>query len=48
MKIVMSVPGTYTGADKMEDFGLCRIGKILDDEGWKPKTGEIVKPEFQV
>ena len=48
VKLVMSVPGTYTGADKMDDFGLSRLGKVLSENGWKPQSGEMVQAEFQV
>ena len=44
----MSVPGNYTGFDKVDDFGLCRLGKVLNEEGWRPTQGEVVKAEFQV
>lgn len=48
VKIVMSVPGTYTGADKMDEFGIARLGKVLNENGWKPRAGEVIKTEFQV
>lgn len=44
----MSVPGNYDGLVRMNDFGLCRLGKVLSDEGWKPAKGEMAKTEFQV
>ena len=48
VKVVMSIPGTYTGADKMADFGICRIGAVVNDQGWVPRKGEMVKAEYQV
>lgn len=48
VRLVMSVPGTYAGVENMEEYGLCRIGKILSDEGWQPQKGEVVHAEYQV
>lgn len=48
VRLVMSVPGTYTGWDEMDDFGQCRIGRLLSDEGWKPTRGQRVVAEYQV
>jgi tyrosyl-DNA phosphodiesterase-1 len=48
VKLVMSIPGTYSGADKMDDFGICRIGKVLSEENWRPQSDEVVKAEYQV
>ncbi len=48
VRLVMSVPGNYTGLNQVDDFGLCRLAKVLSDEGWRPQQGEVVKAEFQV
>lgn len=48
VKLVMSIPGTYTGTDKIEEYGIPRLGKVLNESGWRPRAGEIVKTEFQV
>ena len=48
VRLVMSVPGSYSGVEQVDDFGLCRLGKILSEEGWKPQKGDVVKAEFQV
>ncbi|KAK8858572.1 hypothetical protein IAR55_002801 [Kwoniella newhampshirensis] len=47
VRIVMSVPGTYSGNDKVDEYGVCRLGKVLSEEGWVPKGGEKVAAEFQ-
>lgn len=44
----MSVPGNYSGLNEVDEFGLCRLGKVLHDEGWRPSSGEVVQAEFQV
>ena len=46
--LVMSVPGNYSGLNQLDEYGLCRLGKLLSDEGWRPKTGEVVQAEYQV
>jgi tyrosyl-DNA phosphodiesterase-1 len=46
--VVMSVPGTYDGPEQMDQFGICRLGRVLCDQGWKPKLGEKTVAEFQV
>ncbi|ORX40109.1 hypothetical protein BD324DRAFT_258111 [Kockovaella imperatae] len=46
VQLLMSVPGTYTGS-QVDDFGLCRLGKILHQQGWVPQKNEDVKVEFQ-
>jgi len=48
VKLVMSIPGTYSGAEKMEELGLSRLGKVLNERGWRPRSGEVVKMEYQV
>ena len=48
VSLVMSVPGNHEGVTKMEDFGLCRLGKVVEEEGWTCGKGEMVKAEFQV
>ncbi len=48
VRIVMSVPGNYSGLNQVDDFGLCRLGKVLSDEGWRPRSSEVVQAEFQV
>ena len=48
VKIVMSIPGTYNGLDNMDQFGQSRLGKVISDNGWRPKSGEIVRAEYQV
>nr|XP_031864193.1 uncharacterized protein CI109_000105 [Kwoniella shandongensis]KAA5531265.1 hypothetical protein CI109_000105 [Kwoniella shandongensis] len=47
VRLVMSVPGTYTGHDKLDGYGMCRLGKVLSEEGWVPQAGEKVSAEFQ-
>ena len=48
VRLVMSVPGNYNGVDQVDEFGLCRLGKVLSDEHWLASSGEVVKAEFQV
>jgi len=48
VKLVMSVPGKYTGFEQMNDFGLCRLGALLKDEKWVPPAGEKIFGEYQV
>jgi len=48
VRLVLSIAGNYEGVEKMRDFGLCRIGSVLEEEGWVPGKGEIVKAEYQV
>ena len=48
VKLVMSIPGTYSGAEKMEELGLSRLGKALNESGWRPRAGEVVNVEYQV
>ena len=48
VRLVMSVPGNYHGVDQVDEFGLCRLGKVLSDENWLAGHGEVVKAEFQV
>jgi tyrosyl-DNA phosphodiesterase-1 len=48
VKLVMSVPGKYTGFEQMNDFGLCRLGALLKEEKWVPSPGEKISGEYQV
>jgi tyrosyl-DNA phosphodiesterase-1 len=48
VRVVMSVPGTYNGYNEMQDFGMCRLGRVLKEEGWVPKKDETVAAEYQV
>ena len=48
VRLVMSVPGYYGGWDEADKFGLCRLGKVLKEEGWVPGRGERVSTEYQV
>lgn len=48
VKLVMSVPGKYTGFDQMNAFGLCRLGNLLKEAKWAPSTGEKIVGEYQV
>lgn len=48
VKLVMSVPGKYTGFDQMNEYGLCRLGSLLKEESWVPPAGERVEGEYQV
>ncbi|KAK4689554.1 tyrosyl-DNA phosphodiesterase 1, partial [Tremellales sp. Uapishka_1] len=46
-KVVMSVPDSYVGYGAMDQFGICRLGRLLDSMGWKPQRGERVVAEYQ-
>lgn len=48
VRLLMSVAGTYTGFKDMSEYGICRLGKILADEGWQPRKDEKVVAEYQV
>jgi hypothetical protein len=48
VKLVMSVPGKYTGFDQMNEYGLCRLGNLLKEEKWVPPAGQRVEGEYQV
>jgi len=48
VKLVMSVPGKYTGFEQMNEFGLCRLGNLLKEAKWVPPTGEKILGEYQV
>ncbi|KAL1412875.1 hypothetical protein Q8F55_000624 [Vanrija albida] len=47
VRVVMSVAGVYTGFGKMVQFGSCRLGKVIAEEGWTPPKGERVVAEYQ-
>ncbi|WWC88676.1 uncharacterized protein L201_003589 [Kwoniella dendrophila CBS 6074] len=47
VRIVMSIPGTYTGFEEINKLGISRLGKILNEEGWIPKSGQKLDVEFQ-
>ncbi|ORY28448.1 hypothetical protein BCR39DRAFT_201434 [Naematelia encephala] len=47
VRLVMSVPGAYKGPREMDEWGLCRLGKVLDEEGWRAGKGEVAKTEYQ-
>lgn len=46
----MSIPGSYTGFGQggIDRFGLCRLGEIINGEGWVAAKGERVVVEYQV
>jgi tyrosyl-DNA phosphodiesterase-1 len=48
VKLVMSVPGKYTGFDQMDEYGLCRLGSLLKEEKWVPGLGKKIVGEYQV
>lgn len=48
VKLVMSVPGKYTGFEQMNEYGLCRLGNLLKEEKWVPGSGEKIEGEYQV
>lgn len=48
VKLVMSVPGKYTGFDQMNEYGLCRLGNLLKEEKWIAPAGQRVEGEYQV
>lgn len=48
VKLVMSVPKTYTGFDKMNEYGLCRLGALLKEAKWASGPGEKIVGEYQV
>lgn len=48
VKLVMSVPGKYTGFEQMNEYGLCRLGSLLKEEQWMPSAGERIEAEYQV
>jgi tyrosyl-DNA phosphodiesterase-1 len=48
VRLVLSIPGTYEGTGNMKQFGICRLGSVLEEEKWVPGKAEIVKAEFQV
>lgn len=48
VKLVMSVPGKYTGFDQINEYGLCRLGNLLKEEKWVPGSGEKIEGEYQV
>ncbi|WVQ96684.1 hypothetical protein IAU59_003790 [Kwoniella sp. CBS 9459] len=47
VRIVMSIPGNYTGHDDISKFGISRLGKILNEQRWVPKSDEKLDVEFQ-
>jgi tyrosyl-DNA phosphodiesterase-1 len=48
VRLVMSVPGSYTGFDGIVEYGSGRLGNVLHESGWRPKADEVVKAEYQV
>lgn len=48
VRVVMSVAGVYKGFDKMVQFGSCRLGKVIAEEGWTAPKGERLVAEYQV
>lgn len=48
VRLVMSVPGKYTGQEEMIQYGMCRLGRVLKEEGWLPPLGEKIIGEYQV
>ncbi|CAK9780729.1 unnamed protein product [Cutaneotrichosporon oleaginosum] len=47
VRLVMSIAGTHTGFKEMSKYGICRLGKILAEEGWHPRKDEKVVAEYQ-
>ncbi|WVR06341.1 hypothetical protein IAU60_003372 [Kwoniella sp. DSM 27419] len=47
VRLVLSIPGTYTGHDEVSKFGIARLGIVLNEEGWVHKAGEKLDAEFQ-
>lgn len=48
VRLVMSVPGTYTGPAEVDQYGICRLGHILRSHKWVPQSGERLVAEYQV
>lgn len=48
MRLVMSVTGQYKGFPEMSEWGICRLGKVLAEEGWQPRKNERLVAEYQV
>jgi tyrosyl-DNA phosphodiesterase-1 len=48
VKLVMSVPGKYTGFDQVNEYGLARLGHLLKASEWVAPAGERVLGEYQV
>jgi tyrosyl-DNA phosphodiesterase-1 len=48
VKLVMSVPGKYTGFEQINEYGLGRLGHLLKEAKWVPPPGERVLTEYQV
>lgn len=48
VRLVISVAGTYRGFKEMSQSGICRLGKVLEEEGWQPGKNERVVAEYQV
>ncbi|OCF43592.1 hypothetical protein I317_02610 [Kwoniella heveanensis CBS 569] len=47
VRIVMSIPGQYTGHEEIGKLGISRLGKVLNEQGWVPRSGEKLDVEFQ-
>ncbi|BEJ13832.1 hypothetical protein CspHIS471_0310060 [Cutaneotrichosporon sp. HIS471] len=47
VRLVMSVAGTYSGFKDMPQYGICRLGNVLAEEGWQPRRDEKVVAEYQ-
>ncbi|WWC70762.1 uncharacterized protein I206_104713 [Kwoniella pini CBS 10737] len=47
VRLVLSIPGTYSGHDEIAKYGIARLGKVLSEEGWVPKSGEKLDVEYQ-
>lgn len=48
VRLVMSVTGQYKGFPEMSEWGICRLGKVLAEEGWQPRKNERLVAEYQV
>lgn len=48
VRLVLSIPGQYNGFPKMIASGICRLAKVIEEEGWVPRKGERVEAEYQV
>lgn len=47
VRLVMSVPGKYSG-EELSHWGMCRLGKVINEEEWLPPVGEKLVGEYQV
>jgi tyrosyl-DNA phosphodiesterase-1 len=48
VRLVMSVTGSYEGQQQMAQYGVCRLGTVLAEEGWVPGRSERLVADYQV